>query len=800
MHRALQDGGTMRLFEPFAIKNIELKNRLVMPGMDTNWGDESGNLAEESYRYYEERAKGGVGLIIVEGAYFDRRGSGTQNMLSIAEDQRIEGFARLTQAIKRHGARSLLQIYHAGSQASSFMIGLKAVAPSDVPFQMTGEVPVPLKRGQIKKLIQQYAKACSRAKRAGFNGVEIHAGHGYLLGQFFSPLTNLRTDSYGGCFESRSRFHVEVLRAVRKSCGDDFLICFRINGRDYIEGGTEIEETCRLCRRLEEEGVDLINITGGIFDSPGFPVVPYMSYPRGVFSESAAEVKKTLKKVPVCVVGRINTPEAAEAILTKGQADLVAIGRALIADPSFPNKVREKREIQIRPCIGCNTCLNQIMIEQPVACSINPDLFGSEVQIEPAPTRQRVLVVGAGIAGLETSRIAALRGHKVLLIEKNSKIGGNLQLASVAPMKREVALLLPYFEALLNRLSIELRLKTTLDASILETFGPDVVVLATGTIPETPELPGLKPERYSTYRDILVGEIPRGENIIILGGGMIGIEVAEYLGCHDRIVTILESGNRVGHDLYPLVAREVIKLIDENNRIRVQLETTPERIDGERLICQSNGQTVTYTCDHIVSARRKQLELAIPAEVSEKDFGSARIIRVGDCRSPGKIMDAVHEAYRIGMSIGEKVRAEEHGGKASETGDLKTRIASKIKSGGFSLEDIPAYLEILVKACNSNSKIQKKTKSTRLKFQFAIEGEADYWIAIERGRFSTGAGRLENPDVTIRMGAGIAPGIFAGSVNAASAYMTKELSFVGPMRHGIAFRNWVNAAKEEMGL
>ena len=339
----------MKLLQPLAIKNLQLRNRIVMPGMDTNWGDEDGNLADQSYRYYEQRALGGAGLIIVEGAYFDRRGSGTQSMLSIADDSKIEPFAHLTETIKKHGTRVLLQIYHAGSQASSFLIGLKAVAPSDVPFQMTGEVPIPLKRGQIRKLIREYAKACERARRAGFDGVEIHAGHGYLLGQFFSPLTNLRTDGYGGSFENRSRIHVEILRAVRKRCGDDFIICFRINGRDYIEGGAEVEATCRLCRRLEEEGVDLINITGGIFDSPGFPVVPYMSYPRGVFSAAAVSVKSARDHVPVCVVGRSNTPETAETILREDRADLVAIGRGLIADPFFPKKVMENREGQIRP-------------------------------------------------------------------------------------------------------------------------------------------------------------------------------------------------------------------------------------------------------------------------------------------------------------------------------------------------------------------------------------------------------------------------------------------------------------------
>jgi 2,4-dienoyl-CoA reductase-like NADH-dependent reductase (Old Yellow Enzyme family)/thioredoxin reductase/putative sterol carrier protein len=765
----------MKLFEPFVIKGLQLRNRIVMPGMDTNFGDEEGNPAAKTYRYYEQRARGGVGLIIVEGAYFDRRGSGTQNMLSIENDRKIEALSKLAQTIKENGAGVLLQIYHAGSQASSFMIGLKPVAPSDVPFQMSGEVPVALKRRQIKRIVRGYVEACKRASRAGFNGVEIHAGHGYLLGQFFSPLTNRRRDGYGGSFENRIRMHVEVLRAVRKRCGDDFIVCFRINGRDYIEGGAEIEETCRLAQRLEEEGVDLINITGGIFDSPGFPVVPYMSYPRGVFSDAASAVKRAVTAVPVCVVGRINTPEAAESILKEEKADLVAIGRGLITDPAFALKAKEGRDEEIRPCIGCNACLNQIMTEQSVACSINPDLLDADGQIDTATDRKRVLIIGAGVAGLEAARIASVRGHEVLLIEKNGTIGGNLRLASVAPMKSEVGLLIPYYESLLQRLPIELRLNTAFNSSILREFEPDAVVLATGSVAEPPNIEGLSESSYSLYNQVLGGDIPSGRRIIVLRGGMIGIEVAEYLCSLGKSVTILESGRRLGADLYALVAREVMRLVEENGCIHVQVETKPERISDGRLICSTAEGTISVDFDHIVVALGRRPCPDLFEDYNSQDLKVGQIYRIGDCKKPGMIFDAVHEANRVAMAIGEK--QAEQSGREQDSGDTKIRMAGKIKKGAFTVEDIPDYLRVLVEACNCNPKIQRKSRKARLGFQFTIAGSTDYWITIDRGVFSTGEGQLDHPDVTIQMDGRIAPGIFSGEVNAASAYMTKDLSF-----------------------
>jgi len=792
------------LMSPFQLKHLTLHNRIVMPGMDTNFGDEEGNIAENTYRYYEQRAKGGAGLIIVEAAYFDKQGAGTQNMLALDSPRRIPQFARLTQTIKKHGARTLLQIYHAGSQATSFMVELRPVGPSNVPFRMSGETPQPLSKLRIREIVWGYAKACNLAMKAGFDGIEIHAGHGYLLNQFLSPLTNKRKDEYGGNFDDRIRLHLEVLGAVRGNCGSEFIIGFRLNGRDYIEGGIELEETCRLAQILEAAGVDLINITGGIFDSPGFPVVPYMNYPRGVFAADAAAVKQVLNgDTAVCVVGRINTPEAAEEILQAGKADLVALGRALIADPDFPLKAREGRAEQIRPCIACNACLNQIMTEQPVACTVNPELLGDQAERIPATEKRRVLIAGASVAGLEASRIAATRGHRVTLVESSDRIGGALHLASAASIKGELQLLLPYYERLMKQLSIDLRLGTTLTPRIVEQIEPEVLILATGSQLEVPSIEGLATCSHSSYTDVLSGTIPSGERICVLGGGMVGIDTADLLAGHDKDVTIVEPGKRLGADLYALVAREMERVIGENDRIQVYLETAVKRIQGNTLICDQSGRTVEIPFDHLVPARER---VPSPDPFEVVDEMVPEVMRIGDCSRPGLIFDAIHSAYTAALAIGApqpktQPEIQPQGDPLSgDTSGLKARIAGKIKEGTFGLDDIPDYLELLVTACNSHPKIQKKAKKANLVFQFQVEGGADFWIRIDRGRFSTGQGSLDNVNVTIRMDRHIAPGIFSGQVNAASAYMAKELAFIGPMKHGIAFRTWVNLVKQELGI
>ena len=769
-----------------------------MPAMDTNFGDEEGNVPDKSIGYYELRAKGGAGLIIVEAAYFDRVGAGTTTMLSIDSNKRIKKFKELVKVIKKHGSHCLIQIYHAGAQASSFMIGLQSVAPSAVPFEMSGETPIPLTQKEIAGIVKRYGDACLRAKKAGFDGVEIHAGHGYLLNQFFSLRTNKRDDKYGNqSFENRTRAAVEVIREVRKRCGDDFIICVRLNGSDYIANGLEIDDVIQISQILENEGIDLINVTGGVFDSPRFPVVPYMNYSRGCFVDNAKRIKEALKKTPVAVVGRINTPDVAEDILQNNEADMVSIGRALLADPEFPNKIKEGRIESIRTCIGCNTCLNQIMTEQQVLCAINPNLLDKEESIQKAETPVSILVAGSGPAGLEFARIAKLRGHDVKIVEKESIIGGSLNYAKVAPMKKEVENLINYYQNIIEKLEIKIELNTSLSKKVIEDFNPNLVVLATGIKLKKPEIKGIEKVKYRNFTDVLKGRIPKGQKIIVLGGDMIGIETAEYLSCANKEVIIISEKKRLGTDLYSLVAREVLQTIEDDDKIEIKLETEIKEISENEIIALQNNQKISIDFDDIVTT---SVEPSIDIENLAKE-NVEKGFKIGDCKEahPRKILDSISEGYELGLII-EKPEADLLYSDILELekGDLKSLIKMKMKRRTFTNDDIPDYLEMMVQICNTNEKIRKKNKKTQLLFQIAIGDDKNYYIKIENGHFSAGESKVENPNVTICMDESIASGIFMGTINAASAYMAKELKFEGSMIHGMRFRSLTDTVIKEL--
>ncbi|TFG21006.1 MAG: hypothetical protein EU530_01570 [Promethearchaeota archaeon] len=778
----------MKLFEPFTLNKTVLKNRIIMPGMDTGYGNSEGDLPDILINYYELRAKGGVGLIIVEGAYFDPVGAGTSKMLGIDSNKRIPKFRKLVKALNKHGTRTLLQIYHAGAQSTSFMIGLQGVGPSAVPFEMSGETPRPLTKDEIKKMVREYGKACLRARKAGFDGVEIHAGHGYLLNQFFSLRTNKRDDEYGPqSFENRTRLAVEVAKEVRKKCGSDFIIGYRLNGEDYIADGLKIDDTVKIAKILEDAGIDLLNITGGVFDSPRFPVVAYMNYPKGHFVSNAQKIKEALNKTVVAVVGRINTAEIAEKILQDEKIDLLSIGRAVIADHDFPNKIKEGKVNSIRTCIGCNTCLNQIMTEQQVLCAVNPNLLGSDNDLIPTENKMKILVVGSGPAGLEFSRTATLRGHEVILIEKNAKIGGSLRHASAAPMKKEVNYFFDYYNYILEELNIEIRLNTEFSERILQQYKPDALVLATGISPTVEDKIKLSECNYSVYSDIFEGQIPVADRIVVLGGDTIGIEVAEYLSHQNKNVTLITEKKRLGTDMYSLVAREILPTIEEDKNIKIIVDTKLEDITEGSLSLVQNGQKSTLVFDELILTSTKPSTDA--EEIAQGKIEN--MYKIGDCKEvyPRNILDSIKEGYELGKII-EFPSANLMFGdiEESEDRDLKSMMKIKMKRGSFTNYDIPEYLDMLVQICNEDAKIHKKNKKTKVLFQISVGDDKDYYIHIDNGKFSAGEKKVNDPNVTVWMDPSIASGIFAGTVNAATAYMTKELKFEGSMMLGMKFK------------
>ncbi|MBD3226803.1 MAG: NAD(P)-binding protein [Candidatus Lokiarchaeota archaeon] len=640
----------MKLLESYKINNIELKNRICMPAMDTNFGNRKGELTEKNKKYLELRAKGGVGLIITEPAFFENRGRGTGKMLSIAEDDKIEGFKQLTEKIHKHGSRILLQLYHAGNQATSFFTGEQPVSCSNIPCGLTGEIPKPLSIEEINEIVQKYAIASLRAKKAGFDGVEIHAGHGYLLNQFLSNRTNKRNDQYGGNLENRMRILIEVLKAVREKVGNEFIICFRLNGDDYIENGLEIEDTVNIAKALEDNGVDLLNISAGVFDSEGFPTVPYMNYPRGVFVPYAERIKENLSSTPVCVVGRINTPELAENILQENKADLIAIGRGLIGDPKLPIKIKNGDFKSIRKCIGCNSCIDKILADKGVKCAINPHILHFADDLKKSNDPKKVLIVGAGPAGLEAARICSIRGHDITLIEEDDKIGGFLHLAAAAPMKTEVNNLIEYYNYILNKMNINILLNTCFNKSLLNELKPEIIILATGTEPIIPPIQGLDESEYILFNEVLNGKVPEGNIIAIIGGGMVGVEVAEYLLDKNKSVVIIEMLKRLGSNVPAMVAKEIIPRIENHPNITTYLNTKIAEIKNHTLIGKMKGKSepVSIEFDDLIIATGSKPNNNIEKQIDSSDI---KVYKIGDCKKPRKIINATADAFKVAMKI-----------------------------------------------------------------------------------------------------------------------------------------------------
>ncbi len=635
-----------RLFQPGRIGTMEVRNRIVMPPMATGYASENGSVTDRLIAYYEERAKAGPGLIIVEISCIDAPvGRGLARQIGIDRDTFIPGLARLAAAIQRHGARAAIQLHHAGRQTSSRITGFKPVAPSPIPGR-DGEVPKELTTVEIKRLVGCFAEAAWRAKQAGFDGVEIHGAHGYLVSQFLSPLSNQRRDEYGGSLENRARFLVEVIRAIRDRVGGDYPVWCRLSAVEMnVEGGITLEETKVVARLAAEAGADAIHVSA---HGVGAARRPPMAQQPGAFIEYAEAVKKAVS-VPVIAVGRI-TPEVGEEALRRGRADFIAMGRQLLADPHTVEKIAAGRLEDIRPCLRCFYCLDSVGRRRGngVACTVNPTL-GREREwvLLPVGKAKKVVVVGGGPAGMQAAITAAQRGHKVILFEQADELGGQLILAAKPPFKDTIETYRQYLIGQTNRLGIEVRLKQKFTADLLPELKPDAVVLATGVKPFIPDIPGIDRSNVLLAGQVLSGAAT-GERVAIIGGELVGCETALYLLDRGKQVTIMRRGPR----LATRVNRSLREPMMERLRVKGATIFTGveyEEVTGEGVaIKDSEGNRRLVEADTVVVATgaspNDELARSLKGRVP-------RLMRVGDCVTPRGIREAVEEGYRAGMEI-----------------------------------------------------------------------------------------------------------------------------------------------------
>jgi NADPH-dependent 2,4-dienoyl-CoA reductase/sulfur reductase-like enzyme len=508
-----------------------------------------------------------------------------------------------------------------------------------------------LKVDEIKRIVKRFAEASWRAKRAGFDAVTLHMAHGYLINQFLSPYSNLRTDEYGGDTAARTRFAVEIAQEVRKSVGKDFPVLCRISADEFIEGGLTIEETAVIANILETAGVDAIDVSAGTGAETNYVIIPLMSQPRGCRVQLAETIKRKVQ-IPVSAVGRINDPVLADSILLEGRADLVSMGRALIADPELPIKASQGRTDDICPCIACNIgCVDRLRKGVGITCTTNP-LVGREhyYEISPAKPAKRILVIGGGPAGMEAARTAALRGHHVTLCEKETRLGGEMNIAALPPHKDEINTFVDYLQRQMERLGVEVRLGLEVTTQTLEELAPDVLIVATGAVPCIPEIEGVTQDSVVTARDVLMGNCEVGPRVAVIGGGQVGCETAEFLADRGVRVDIVEMLDCIAPDM-SFWSREV--LLRRLVRCGVDM-LTQAKITGIK------GKTVVFDRGGI-EGRLPNVDSVVLAmgyvsrnNASFKDWAKTRGVKyylVGDCVTPRDIMHAVHDGFEAASGI-----------------------------------------------------------------------------------------------------------------------------------------------------
>ena len=632
------------LFEPIQIGKTTVKNRIFMPPLSTNLADK-GYVTDALVEHYSNRARGGVGLIVTEVTTVEPTYTYLPGDMSIYDDSYIPGWKKLVDAVHKYDTKILSQLFHPAYMAFPVPGTPQLIAPSNVGPYYAKSAPRAVTVEELHVLVRQFGEAALRFKKAGGDGVEIQCAHAHgLLGGFLTPLYNKRTDEYGGDINGRLRLTLEVIREVRKQCGDDFIIDVRISGDEYSEGGLTLNDMIYVSKQLEKEGVDFLHVSGGntikrgsSMPAPGTSPAPH--------AHASEEIRKHVH-IPVATVARINEPWVAEELIADGKADICMIGRANLCDSEFANKAREGTTDDIRPCIGCGRCLTGIMFGKPIACTVNPSVETND--IDEADVKKKVLVIGGGPAGMEAAYVAKKRGHEVVLCEKENELGGLLRLAAVPISKQELCKVIKFMARRLNNEGIDVRTGCEVTPQMLEDEFKDYeIICSTGAKPK--EIEVFKQFKQTmTADDILSGRKFPGRKIVILGGGSVGCETADYLAPlvndlfpANRDVTVIEmTGSLMTGDGGAAKSRLTQRLMSKG--VKLLLNAQVKKVDESTITYEQDGE------EHTIKDA-DTLVFAVGYTPTKVEYENAHYI--GDCDKVGNLKDAISGAYQLARSL-----------------------------------------------------------------------------------------------------------------------------------------------------
>lgn len=642
-------------FQPFYIGNILIKNRLVMPAMDSAMCEEDGTIGKMACDYYGARAKGGFGLVITEIAAVDQRGPGMPGQPRLYSDEYLPGLRQLASSIHNGGSKAIVQLHHAGRETSSAMIGQTPTAPSSIPSVVYREPVKEYTTEQVYELVDSYIQSSLRCKKAGFNGVEIHSAHGYMGLQFMSKRTNKRIDEFGGGVGGRSYFHKLIIEGIRKECGDDFAIIVRIDSIEGRAGGIEEEEAVVFARLMEDYGADALNVSAGTYASWDV-IVPPTAWEEG-WNWRICRRMREIVNIPVGLAGRFTDPIIIEQSIERGDADFICLGRQSIADPEFPNKMAGGELNEIVPCVGCTQrCMSfndhDTLQEGDwgVSCIFNPMSNNrKDVQYDPSENPKKVMIIGAGVAGLEAAWIAAERGHNVTLYEQNdvSKTGGQFLLAAYPPYKQELLKPIKHYKHMCEKYGVKIKYNTRVDTALIKSENPDVLIVATGAIPFKLNIPGNDADNVYMANDVLVGKKILANSALIIGGGMVGSETAEFCRDYCERVAIVEAREDIATDLYMTVREDMIKRFKDKN-IEVYKNTKVTKLEGKTVHAERLGEKIKLEdFDNIIFAVGSK---------SDKQFENVEnlakeVYVIGDAKEARSALQAIYEGFRVAQKI-----------------------------------------------------------------------------------------------------------------------------------------------------